>query len=355
MFKKITRLAPIYCLFLLLPARIQCVHGRSNQELTEEQARTLLQAKVTGSGNVGFATIRKFDATANTKHLSQDCLDEAKSKHLELYREGVLVNLLRTGGFVILEFDAKTELATRLHLVTQNETGNAVIKSEMIEGHLSKNDAMLLSRENESFSRAVLRSPSSQLNDVWRAFGGAAAPTFADHGDQGYFTIPDHVAKLSTHPDELIDLSALSATFGLWPIRYAPSLSIFAASPSYAVKMARDMQFKLVREFLEQKNEKPEFIYDLTDLESIKTHDKLRDRIKWLRELNSFLNQHGFSPAEATTREANLSIAMIPFFLGVMKHGSDRVFAVMSISGLISEWVQNETGKFILRDVSEGE
>jgi hypothetical protein len=355
MFKKIARLAPFYCLFLLLPARIQFAHGTSNQELTEAQARSLLRAKVVGPTDDGFVTIRQFEATANTKNLAQNCLDEAKSKHLELYREGVLVNLLRTGWFVILEFDAKTELATRLHLVTLNETGNAVTKSEMVDGHLSKNEAMLLSRENESFSRAVLPSPSSKLNDVWRAFGGVPAPTFADRGDQGYFAIPDHLAKLTTQPEELTDLSALSAALGLWAIRYAPSLPTFAANPSDAVKMARDKQSKLVREFLAQKKEKPDFIYDLVDLETIDTHDKLRDRIKWLRELNSFLNQQGFSPAEATIREANLSIAMIPLFLGVMKQGSDRVFAVMSVSGLISEWTRSETGKFILKDVSEGE
>jgi hypothetical protein len=38
-----------------------------------------------------------------------------------------------------------------------------------------------------------------------------------------------------------------------------------------------------------------------------------------------------------------------------VKQGPGRSFGVMSISGLISEWSQNETGKFIIKDVSEGE
>jgi hypothetical protein len=355
MFKTSVRFILFYCLFLLLSARAQLGNGAATQELTEEQARSLLRTKVAGSAAVEFVTLRKFEATPNTRSVAEKCLDEAKSRHIEMYGEGVLVNLFRTGGFVVLEFDAKTQLGTHVHLVTLNETGSAAIHSEIVEGQVSRNQAVALSRVSESFSNAVLPSVSTRLNEAWRAFGAVVPPTYIGHNDQdGYFAIPSRLTKFTAQPDELMEISALHAALGLWAIRYAPSLPIFAASPYDALKMAHDEQFRLIRGFLEQKKEKPDSIYALLDLDSIDTHDKLRERIQRLRELNTFLNQHSFSPASAKIREANISIAMIPLFMGVAGQQSDRVFAVMSASGMISEWTETRTGEFVLTDVSEG-
>lgn len=355
MLKILVRFMPLCCLFLLPPARVQLPGGAATQELTEEQAESLLRAKVAGPPGVEFVTLRKFDGTANTRSVAQKCLDAVKSQHFEMYGDGVLANLLRTGGFVVLEFDAKTQLATHVHLVTLDETGSATIHSEIVDGQLSKSEALALSRVSESFSSAVLLPLSPRLNEAWRAFGGVAPPTYTGHNDQdGYFAIPARLTEFTTQPDELMEISTLHAALGLWAIRYAPSLAIFAGSPFEALKRAHDEQFRLMKKFLEQKKEKPDFIYALLDLDSIDTHDKLRQRIQWLRELNTFLNQHSSSHASAEIREANISIATIPLFMGVMRQEPDRVFAVMGASGMISEWTKTETGEFIPIDVSEG-
>lgn len=356
MLKTLIRLTPFCCLFLrLLPARAQLPSGAATQELTEEQAQSLLRTKVAGSAGVEFVTLRKFETTANTRSVAQECLDEAKLKHIKMYGEGVLVNLLRTGGFVVLEFDFKTQLATHVHLVTLDETGTAAIHSEIVEGQLSKSEALALSRLSQSFSSAVLPPLSPRLNEAWREFGGVAPPPYAGHNDQdGYFAIPARLTKFTTQPDELMEISALHAALELWAIGYAPSLLLFAASPSEALKMAHHEQFRLITKFLEQKKKKPNFVYALLDLNSIDTHDKLRERIEWLRELNAFLNQHSSSAALAKFRGANISIAMIPLFMGVTEQQADRVIAVMCASGMISAWTETKTGEIVLMDVSEG-
>jgi hypothetical protein len=355
MLKVSIRFMPLCCLFLLLPAHVQLPGGAVTQELTEEQAESLLRAMVAGPPGVEFVTLRKFEATADTRSVVQKCLDEARLKHIEMYGEGALVNLLRSGGFVVLEFDAKTQLATHVHLVTLDENGSAAIHSQIVEGQLSKSEALALSRRSESFASAVLLPLSPRLSEAWRAFGGVGPPTSTGHNDQdGYFAIPDHLTTFAMQPDELMEFSALRAEFGLWAIRHAPLLPIFAASPYQALKMAHDEQLRLIKGFLEQKKEDPDFIYALLDLDSIDTRDKLRDRLRWLRELNVFLSQHSYSRASAEPREANISIATIPLFMGVVAQRPDRVYAVMSTSGMISEWTETKTGEFVLVDVSEG-
>lgn len=355
MFKMFIRFMPFCCMCLLLPASTQLPSGPAAQELTEEQAESALRGKVGASHTVEFVTLRKVEATSNTRSVAHECLHEAQLKHIEMYGEGVLLNFLRTGGFVVLEFDAKTRLATHVQLVTRDETGKAAIHSEIVEGQLTKNEAVALTQRNESFSGAVLPPLNPRLAEVWRAFGGANPPTYDGHNDQdGYFAIPARLTLFTTRPDELMELSALQAELGLWTIRYAPSLPIFAASPYEALKIAHDELLRLETEFRLRKKEKPDFIYHLYDLDSITTRDTLHDRIQSLRELIEYLNQHNSSPASAKFREANISVATIPLFLGVMQHKSDRVLGAMSASGMISEWTVNKAGELVLVDVSEG-
>jgi len=355
MFTRLVCIVSLGCLFQLFSERIQIAKVTGNQVLTEDQALSLLRSNVRKPADIGFVVVRKFEATSGTKNLAQRCWDEAQSKHLKLYGGGVLVNLLRTGGFVVLEYDAKTDMATRLHLVTVDETGKPVIESGNVDGELSKSEALELSRSAEAFTDAFLTSTGSQIKELWRTRASGVVPTFDASGGQGYFAIPVRVAKFTNQPDELMDLSVLSGALQVWPIRHALSLPIYAASPSTAVEMARTEQAKLEKEFLDQKKRSPDFVYHLLDLESIDTHDRLRERLEWLKELNSFLDLHCPSPVTSTISEANVSISLIPLKLGVMKEHSDRVFAAMSAPGLISIWTREETGKFVLKDVSEAE
>src|SRR5882724_9140019 len=268
MFRTLFVVSACY-LFALFSATAAPTNVAEDHVLTQDQAVSALRSREKVSADADFVLVRKFEATAITRDVAQTCRDEAQSKHIKLYRSGVFVNLLQTGGFVILEYDAKTDMATRLHVVTLDGSGKAVTESQIIDGDLSKSEALELSRSAEAFTDAFLTSPGSRIKEVWQAYAAGVAPTFGASGRQGYFAIPLGVTKLINQPDELIDLSALSGALQLWPARYAMSMPTYAANPAAAVEMARNVQSKLEKEFLQEKKKSSEFVDDLLDLESI--------------------------------------------------------------------------------------
>jgi hypothetical protein len=350
---RITMICAFFLHVLPFFAPCQTTDNMGNRMITENQAISSLRARSANARDAGFITIRKLEPTAITWRVAQGSWNEAQLKHLEAYDRGVLIDLLRVGGFIVLEFDTKTEMALKLHLITLGEDGGIVVQSQAVDGEVRRSEALMILRRSESFAEA-LNSSSSQMNQVLRTFGSAREPVFERSGGQGYFAVPERVARIAAQPDEALELSSLSGALGLWPIRYAPSMPVYAASPKAAVELALKEQSGLEKEFLNERGKNPDFINQLFDLESISTQDQLMQRLEWLRDLNSFLEKHHPLPPDSATYKANISISTIPLRLGVTKNNSKRLYAVMNAQGLISVWASSETGDFILRAVSDG-
>jgi hypothetical protein len=51
---------------------------------------------------------------------------------------------MRVGGFVVLEFGTKTDMAIKVHLVTSDEEGGTVIRSKTADGDLSRSEALTI-------------------------------------------------------------------------------------------------------------------------------------------------------------------------------------------------------------------
>ena len=333
---------------------LQAVSNIGDAMMTQDQALSILRSSTANSPNVGFVVVRKIEPTPSTIHEAQKSLNEARLKHLNLYGGGVLVNLIRSGGFAVLEFDEKSDTANRFHLVTLDEAGKAIVQSRDVHGNLTRKEALMIVTRSGDFSDAFFSSPSSEMKQIALDFGGAEMAALGTSDGQGYFEIPEAVRKLTTRADELLDLASLSSALQLWPIRHSLTMPVYAASPVEAVKLARDDQFKLMEKFLAEKAKHPDFIFHLLDLDSIKTRDELTARLQWLTELSSFLDNHSPLESDAATYRANVSISAMPLELGV-EHNSDRFYAVMTAPGLISIWARDKSGNFVLKGVSEGE
>src|SRR5258708_34037734 len=101
------------------------------------------------------------------------------------------------------------------------------------------------------------------------------------------------------------DLGALFGGYLFLPVRYAMTTDIYAANPSSALAAARKKNEALTEQFLQKNNKKPDFIYDLQDLESLKSPEQLRERISWLRRLDAFLEQALKAEVAPSAFEAN--------------------------------------------------
>jgi hypothetical protein len=321
--------------------------------MTDDQAVSFLRSRASGP-NVGFITVRRIDPTTSSNDIARRSLEEARSKHLELYGNGILMNLMRAGGVVVLEFDTKSDNALKLDLVASDETGQAIVKAEMVDGELNKNVAQEILGKSENLSSDFFGAQRSDLTEILSDFRGARDASVVAPDEQGYLAIPERVSKLTTKFDELLELGGLSSGLQLWAVRHSVSCPVYAANPDAAVGLARSEQARLEGEFLNKKGSNPNLIDHLIDLNSIETHDQLLARIEQLKELSAFLDER--SPIRFdSTYEANKSIATISLNLGVTKQSPSPLYATMNAAGMISIWSHSESGEFKLKGLSEGD
>ena len=321
--------------------------------MTQDRALSILRSQVTNPPNLGFVVVRELEPSEGTRHAAQASLDEARLKHLAVYGEGVLLDLMRTGGVTVLEFDEKSDIATRFHLVTLDEAGKAVVQSHDVHGKLTRSEVLMLLGRNAKFSDAFLVLPDSEMKQIARDFGGTETALGAPDG-QGYFGVPEAVRKLTTRPEEVSDLADLSSALQLWPARHSLATTIYAASPVDAIRSARDKQLRLVKESLSAKGKDVDFFYDLLDLNSIRTRGELLDRLQWLREITSFLDSRNPLDLASPTYKANVLISGVPLEIGVQQD-AERFYAIMTAPGIINIWTRAGTGDFVLKGISEGE
>ncbi len=347
-------LAVLCGLLLLFFHSPQTAGETGDRVMTQDQALSVLRSQLANPPNVGFVVVRKVEANPDTRHAAQVSLDEARQKHLDLYGDGALLDLMRTGGFVVLEFNEKSGLATRFHSVTLDETGKPVVQSCNVHGELTKSEVVMLLDKSAAFSEAFFTSVGSGMKQIAKEFGETEIGSLGAPDGKGYFAVPEAVRKLTTRPEELTDLAALSSALTLWPARYSLTLPIYAASPVDAIKLARDEQLKLVKELLTTKGKDADFLYQLLDLDSIRTHGELIARLQWLREITSFLDERNPLNVGLPTYKANILISRIPLDI-VAEQDAGHLYGVMTAPGVISIWSRAGTGDFVLKGIGEGE
>jgi hypothetical protein len=344
----------IFCYLIgLMSAGAQIGANPGTVMMTESQALTVLRSRDTTGNDKDLVVIGRIAPTS--KEIAQKSLDEAQSKHLALYGKGVLADFVRGGGFTVLEFNVKTDMATKLHLVTVGDHGESVVQSFDVDGDVGRSDALTILSKSEEFSNAFMRSPVSEMDQLLRTYGGASLATLGTPDGEDYLSIPAGVAKLAQRPDELLNLRSSYSSVALWPIHRAPSEQVYSANPAEAAMIARNEFLDLANKFLRARGKNPDFIDALLKLDLIKTREEFSARLQLLEEFSAFLGKSSTSPSESTTFNANISISKIPLFLGVTKQDSARLYAVMNASGLMTLWSRTDTGEFVLKGLSEGD
>lgn len=324
--------------------------------MTEDRALSILRAKGANSPDTGLVVVRKFQPTPSTKRVAQESLENAKAMHIELYGDGVFLDVLREGGMVVLEFDTKSDMATKLHVVTADATGEANVQSEDVGGGLKRDEALTIINRSVCFSEAFFSSPKSQMNELLINFGGPDAAAHGIPDGQGYLAIPEAVKGLTTRPGELLELTGLSNGLALWTIRHALAMPVYAANPIAAVQEANKELSNLVQQFRPKSGEKDglDFADRLLDLDSIRTHDELEGRLGALRELSSFLDEHSPLPVRSAAYRVNISISLIPRDLAV-ETDAGRLYGVATAPGLMSGWNYGKSGELVLKGLSVAE
>lgn len=323
----------------------------SRSKLTSDEAVAAVRSKETNPGSSLFQVIREPDSNVAMREAAQRSLREAFSHHVSLYSNGIFLDLLTTGGFLILEVDATTGNATSLHMVSSGTDGRAVIESHAISGNVSADLAQQLIKETDGFVDVLFATPLNVRMLESRFYGGRF-PDSDKSEEESFFAIPPGIRKIKADPSEIRELAALFGAVHFWPIRYAISMPIYPANPTGALDLAWKEQEALLKEFMHRKDGNSDLIHDLQELESVRTSEQLRDRVATFTRLKDFLEQKLQAQEDSPTFAANRSISTIALVLGSLEPPEEISYPVMTASGIIIDWKLLNTGDLVVAQVS---
>lgn len=324
-----------------------------SETLTLDRAIAAIRSKSPRPGST-FQLLRELRSSAETQELAQHSTREASSHHVALYNDGVFLDVLRSGGLLILEVDSATDAAVWIHLVSSGANGRIVIDSHEVQGSLKSSVARDLISKNADFVDALLAGSRESASELGSKFSGGHFPKYEEPSEQGFYAVPWGLTKLQANEGDVQELAALSGDSHLWPIRYAMSLSIYPASPSNALTVARHKHQALLQEFLKKNGKSPDFIYDLEDLESIRNVEQLRERISWLKRINDSLEEALSAEKRSPNLEVNRSISTIGLQMGaiVTGAGKENSFLVVTSPGLVVAWIRPGDGPWCVTKIS---
>ena len=355
MAAKILLLAFLCSLIGPMPCLPQVKINNEIQPLTEQQALAALRAKSNHTPEDGFEVVSRIRPTQDSRRTAEAAIDVAKSRKLTPYGNGIFLKWMRSGGFVVLECNQKTGMATAVHLVTQDEKGQPVIESEEVEGDVSKSDALMIMRKSEEFMADLLRSSGPGVEELLRRSAPSILKGPFGANEDNLLAVPDAVRRVSTQQEELLDLVSVEAAVSLKLFRYALAMPVYAADPRSALGLAEEQLALRSKRFLSAMPTTPSHLEDLMDLKLIHAHAELIERLHWLRGLNSYLDKNYPLSLDSETHVVNSSISMTPLFLSVEKQGEDRLYGSMGLTDLICIWSRTDQGDFVLRGLSAGE
>lgn len=319
-------------------------------KLTPDEALAAARSKEPNPDGASFQVIRELESSAEMQEVAQRSVYGATSQH-GLYGDGIFLDLLKTGGFLILEVDDSTGNAISLHLVSSGNNGRAVIRSRPIEGKVNAVLAQELIKETADFVDSLFASPLN-VSTIESKFYGGRFPESDEPEEENFFAIPASIRKIKADPSEIRELSALYGVFHLWLVRYAISMPIFPANPTSALNLAWKKQEALTKEFMQRNNKNSDLVNDLQGFESVRTSEQIRDRVDVFRRLDNFLEQKLQAQDIAPTLAVNKSIFTIALELGSTEPSEETSYAVMTASGLIVVWKPLKTGGLAITRVS---
>ena len=349
--KRVDVIVAIICLacFIMLFMRggSSSALAEEGLHLTAEQAISV--ARRNAKPGSSFTVLREIVANADTQRIGDQALEQAQLRKMELYENGLLVNILRSGGFLLAETNPQTNNVIAQHLVFLEPGGAAKDIRLDCHGVLKLSDAEELVKDTTEFVEQLYSTPSTGFSSLASRFYGGSFPE-ADQLPESLFTIPNSLRKLGANPIDVREAAALYGGYLFWEFRYALSMPTYAASPVSALGAAGDRWNTLKAEFLQSNHMDPNFHLDLDNVQSER---QLQERVELLKRLDKFLEDALKKEADPTVVRSNLSIAAMPLAVDVDLNQEGQ-YVSSSPSMLVFVWHRLATGGFAVRMITGG-
>jgi hypothetical protein len=320
--------------------------AEEDPHLTAEQAITA--ARRNAKPGSSFMILREITASADARRVGDQALAQARADKIDLYENGILINILRSGGYLLAETNPQTNNIVAMHLVLM-EAGGAV-KDVQTECHgvVKLADAGELVKDTAELVKQLYSTPSTEESSLASRFYGGNFPE-ADQFPDSLFTIPDSLRKTGANPNEVREAAALFWGYLSWPLRSALSMPAFAASPAAAGDAAEKERDTLKAEFLQSNNMDPNI--NLVDLDNIQNERQLQERIELLTRLDRFLEDALRKKADPVVVRQNLSILMMPLRVDVYLN-QEGEFVSTSPPKSLFLWHRLAPGGFAVKEIT---
>ena len=320
--------------------------AQDGPRLTPEQV--IAAARRTAKPGSSFTVLREIVANADTRRIGDQALERARGDKVEPFENGLLVNILRSGGFLLAETDPQTNNMVATHLVFL-EAGGAV-KDARTECHgvVKLADAEELVKDTAELVEQLYSTPSTEESSLASRFYGGSFPD-GDLFPDDLFAIPSFLRKPGATPNEVQEAAALFWGYLFWPGRYELSMPAFAANPAASESPAEKGRDTLKAEFLQSNNMDPNF--NLLDFDNIQNEKQLQERIELFTRLDRFLEDALRKEADPAVVRANLSILTIPLGVDVYLKQEDEYVSSSPPNSLFL-WHRLAMGGFAVKEIT---
>jgi hypothetical protein len=320
--------------------------------LTAQDAISVARRNAQKPGS-SFTVLREIVANADTRRIGDQALAEAQAHHIELFKNGILADFLRSGGFLVAEIEPRTNNMIALHLVSLGRDGvpEDVVYRCYPAAKLA--DAQELVKDTVEFTEALYSTPPSEATSLESRFHGGSFPGCGPSEECTLFAIPRSLLKLGADQSEVREVAALYGDLNILGFRYALSMPTFAASPLAATQAVGDKLETLKAEFLRKNRMNPDFHFDP---QNIRSKEELLERIDVLRKLDKFVDEALKNEAIPALVKANISIATIPLQVGLggpFNQNDKTQFGSAIAALLVIYWQRLPTGGFAVSFISE--
>jgi hypothetical protein len=304
-----------------------------------------------------FSVLREIVANADTRRVGDQALAQARANHIKLYKNGILADVLRSGGFLLIQIFPPTNKTNNvnplpfvsvLHLVSLGRDGAP--KDVFWGPGINLANTQELVKDTTEFTEELYSTRPSEAMSLESRFYGGRFPE-GDLSQDTLFAIPHSLLKLGADPNEVREVAALYGGLQLSGFQYAVSMPAFAANPIVATQAAEEKWEALKGEFLRNNHMDPHFHFDP---ENIRSKKQLRERVDVLRRLDKFMEEALKNEANSALAEANISVATIPLGVGTYTQEDGRVFYGSSTANLlVIYWQRLPAGGFAVSLIGE--
>ncbi len=314
--------------------------------LTAEQALAAAHSNAKPGSSLNI--LREIVANADTRRIGDQALKQAKAHKIEVLENGRLINILRSGGYLLAEVDPRTNNIVAMHLILMEAGGSVKDVESKCHGVVTLADAGEVVKDTVELVKQLYSTPSTDVSSLASKFYGGNFPD-ADKLPDSLFTIPDSLKTSGAKANEIREAAALFWGYLAWPSRSALSMPGCSASPAAAEGAAEKQRDALKAEFLKRTN--MDHSINLVDFDDIRSEKQIQERIELLRRLNSFLEDSLRKNADPAIVGANLSIVTMPLSVDVDPSQAGQYVSSSPPKSLFL-WHRVATGGFAIEEIT---